>query len=122
MDRFKSVMLKVLKFVRTVLPIISVAVFGLCWLANLINSDIHGHTFDGQPRSFWNAKKIISDVMLINSWIFAASFSAFMLVKPMPKKHKALRLFLRILIAVITSLFFLGCTYLSLGAFYGFGG
>lgn len=122
MDRFKNVMLKVLRFVRTVLPFICVAVFGLCWLANLINSDIHGHSFDGQPRSFWKAKEIISDVILINAWVFVVSFSSFMLVRPMPEKLKALRIIMRILIAAVTCVFFLCCTYLSMAAFYGFGG
>jgi hypothetical protein len=122
MDRLKSTMLKALRFVRTKLPIICTAVFGLCWLAYLINAEIHGHSFDGAPPAFWNTLEAISNVMLINSLVFVISFSAFMMIKPLPKKLKLLRVFLRLIITLIVSVFFLGCTYLSVGAFYGFGG
>ena len=115
-------MLKALRFVRTKLPIICTAVFGLCWLAYLINADIHGHSFDGAPPAFWNTLEAISNVMLINSLVFVISFSAFMMIKPLPEKLKLLRVFLRLIITLIVSVFFLGCTYLSVGAFYGFGG
>ena len=113
---------KVLRFVRTVLPIICVVVFGLCWAADLINSGFFGHSLDGQPPAFWKAKKIISYTMLVNAWVFVISFSAFMLIKPLPDRHKGLRIFLRLIIAFIVCVFFLGCSYLSMGAFYGFGG
>ena len=122
MDRFKSVMLKVLSFIRTKRPIICVVVFGLCWAAYLINSDIHGHSIDNQPRSFWNTIKFISCVMWVNAWIFSGSFSVLMLIKPLPEKLKILRVFFRLLIALIVSVFFLGCSYISTCAFVGFGG
>lgn len=122
MDRFKSVMLKLLRFVRTKLPIICVVVFGLCWLAYLINGEINGHSFDGAPKALWTTLDAISNVMIVNALVFMISFMAFMLIRPLSKRFKVLRIFLRLIIALITCVFFFGCTYLSVGAFYGFGG
>ncbi len=115
-------MLKALKFIRTKLPVICVIVFGLCWAVYYINSELHGHSIDNQPRSYWNSIKRISYFMMVNAWIFAASFSAFMLVKPLPERYKAFRVFIRLLIAFIVSVFFWGCSFISTCAFVGFGG
>ena len=41
------------------MPIICVVVFGLCWLADYMNGEIHGHHFDGQPDSFWEVLRVI---------------------------------------------------------------
>lgn len=113
---------KILQFFRTRMPIICVVVFGLCWLADYMNGEIHGHHFDGQPDSFWKVLSICSGVMLVNGVVFIISFSAFMLVKPLPEKHKVLRFILRLIIAAAVSFFFCLCSYISVGAFYGFGG
>ena len=93
MDRFKSVMLSILKFLRTVLPIIYIVIYGISWIIYLVNSNIHGHSFDGAPKAFWNTIELISDVVFVNAIVFVASFSCFMLIKPLPKKYKVLQIF-----------------------------
>ena len=122
MSKFKSVMLKILQFVRVIVPIICVVVFGLCWVIELANSNKYGHHFNGQPPAFWKTIKIISDVLIINACVFVVSFSAFTLIRPLSAERKVLRILLRILITVITCAVFLLVTYVSLGAFVGWGG
>ncbi len=118
----KSLLHKILHFVRIALPVICVAVFALCWIMHLINGDIYGHGFDGKPKEFWKALEIISNTMFVNACVFSVSFPAFMLIKPLPAKHKALRIILRIVITVITVAVFLFFSYISMGSFVGFGG
>ena len=122
MSKFKNVMLRILQFVRIIVPIICVVVFGLCWAIDLANSDKHGHHFNGQSPAFWKTIDIISDVMVINACVFVVSFSAFTLVRPLPAEHKALRILLRLFITAIVCAVFLLFTYVSLGAFVGWGG
>ena len=118
MDRLKSV----IRFIRTKLPIICVVIFGLCWLAYFINSGLHKGGIDNQPRSFWNTIKVISYIVFINAFVFIGSFSAFMLIKPLPERYKVPRFLLRLVIAAAVSVFFYGSSYISMGAFVGFGG
>ena len=122
MSKFKNVLLKILQFVRIIVPIVCVVIFGLCWAMDLANSNKYGHHFNGQPPAFWQTIKFISDVMLINACVFVVSFTAFTLVRPLPVEHKALRILLRLFITVITCAIFLLLTYVSLGAFVGWGG
>lgn len=118
MEGFK----KILQFVRTRMPIICTVIFGLCWIAYLINCGVHKGGIDNQPDSFWITMRVIIYTMFVNSGLFVISFSALMLVKPLPEKYKVLRFILRLVIAAVVSVFFLGCTYLSAGCFVGFGG
>lgn len=122
MDRFKSVMLSILKFVRIVLPIICVVIYGLSWIVYLVNGNIHGHSFDGAPKAFWTTIELISDVVFINAIVFVTSFSCFMLIKPLHGKYKVLRVFLRLIIDILVCAVFLFFSYLALGTFVGFGG
>lgn len=116
------VMRKVLNVVKIMIPIICVVVFALCWIMDIVKCNTYGHSFDGQPPEFWETIEIISKIMLIDACVFAVSFPVFMLVRPLPEKNKARRIALRILISVMGCGVFLFFSYVSLGAFVGFGG
>ncbi len=122
MTRTKSGLIKFLDLAKNILPFLCVAVFALCWILHLVNGSIYGHHFNGQPPEFWKTLEIITNVMLINACVFTVSFPVFMFVRPLPAKHKALRIILRIVITLTACAAFLFFSYISAGSFVGFGG
>ena len=122
MNETKSMKHSVLSIARVIVPAGCAVVFLICWIIDICNSSIHGHHYNGQPPGFWKTIDIISDVLIVNAWFFAVGFPVFMLARPLPVKHKTLRLVLRLFVSAVVCAFFFLITYISVGAFVGWGG